>query len=510
MALREIRPAPGAPPRAELVAALAAVVGSDPSPNPTVRAIAAGLPEPPGWPVVETLPFSSARKFSGARFDRHGTWWLGAPDVLLGPGDPVRAESDRLAGQGLRVLALSRGPDGGPAAGPGAGPGAPGGGPAGAAVALVVLEQKLRPAAAETLRWFAEQDVAAKVISGDNPAAVGAIATQLGLSGADRPVDARRLPTDPAALAGALERSTVFGRVDPHRKRGFVQALRSRGHVVAMTGDGVNDVLALKEADLGIAMGSGSGASRAVAKVVLLDDDFTVLPRVLGEGRRVLANIERVANLFLTKTVYSVILALLVGVAHLPFPFLPRHITVIAALTIGIPGFFLALAPSTERARGGFVPRVLRFAVPAGIACAVATFLAYLAARSNPHSDLTADRSVATITLFLVAFFALVLVARPLVAGTLVVGPVRVIRPVVWKLALLAAMAGGFLLVLAVPVAREVAGLALPDPRNAVATLAVAGLAGLGLLVGLRWSGWLAGPPPDRPDPGGAPVNRRS
>jgi cation-transporting ATPase E len=318
--------------------------------------------------------------------------------------------------------------------------------------------------------------VAAKVVSGDSPAAVGAIAGQLGLPGADRPVDARTLPADPAELAGALDRGTVFGRVSPHQKREFVSALRSRGHVVAMIGDGVNDVLALKDADLGIAMGSGSGASRAVAKVVLLDDDFTTLPQVLGEGRRVLANIERVANLFLTKTVYSVILALLVGVAHVPFPFLPRHITLIAALTIGIPAFFLALAPSSERARGGFVPRVLRFAVPAGLACAVATFGAYLAAHSNPASDLAADRSVAAITLFLVAFFALTLVARPLAA---------------WKVAMLATMAGGFALVLAVPAAREVASLTLPDLRNAVASLGVAGLAGLGLFTGLRWAGWL-------------------
>jgi len=471
MVLREIRPAPGAPDRDELAATLAALVGTDPSPNPTVQAIAAGVPEPPGWPVAETLPFSSARKFSGARFEGHGSWLLGAPDVLLGADDPVRREGDRLAGQGLRVLALART----------AGLPAPGGGPAGTgpgrtAVALVVLEQKLRPGSARTLRWFAEQDVAAKVVSGDNPAAVGAIAQQLGLPGAGTPVDARELPDDPAELAGALERASVFGRVSPHQKRAFVAALRSRGHVVAMTGDGVNDVLALKDADLGIAMGSGSGASRAVAKVVLLDDDFTTLPQVLGEGRRVLANIERVANLFLTKTVYSVLLALLVGLAHLPFPFLPRHITLIAALTIGIPAFFLALAPSDERARGGFVPRVLRFAVPAGLVCAVATFGAYLAAHSNPASDLTADRSVATITLFLVAFFALALVARPFAA---------------WKLALLATMASGFLLVLAVPAAREVAGLTLPDPWNAVSALGVAGLAGAALYAGLRVAGWL-------------------
>jgi cation-transporting ATPase E len=489
MVLTEIRLAPGAPPRPEVVSALAALVSTDPSPNPTIRAIAAGVPDPPGWLVTGIAPFSSARGYSGASFAGQGTWLLGAPDLLLEAADPVRAQADQLAGKGLRLLVLARSVGGSATPGrpAGIGAGTDAGTSAGGRVpvALVVLEQKLRAAAAGTLRWFAEQEVAVKVISGDNPAAVGAIAGQLGLPGADRPVDARRLPDQPAELAGWLEQHAVFGRVTPHQKRAFVAALRSRGHTVAMTGDGVNDVLALKDADLGIAMGSGSGASRAVAKVVLLDDDFTVLPQVLGEGRRVLANIERVANLFLTKTVYSVILALLVGLAHLPFPFLPRHITLIAALTIGVPAFFLALAPSDERARGGFVPRVLRFAVPAGLACSVATFGAYLAAWTNPASDLTDDRSVATITLFLVAFLTLTLVARPLVA---------------WKLALLAVMAGCFTLVLAVPAAREVASLTLPDPRDTVAVLTVAGLAGLGLYAGLGRSGWL---PRRRARPGG-------
>jgi cation-transporting P-type ATPase E len=240
-----------------------------------------------------------------------------------------------------------------------------------------------------------------------------------------------------------------------------------------MTGDGVNDVLALKDADLGIAMGSGSGASRAVAKVILLDNDFTALPAVLGEGRRVLANIERVANLFLTKTVYSLVLASLIAIAGMPFPLLPRHGTLINAVTIGIPAFFLALAPSNERARGGFVPRVLRFAIPAGLVCGAATFGSYLLARAEYGSDdLLASRSVATITLFLVAFLALVLIARPLVA---------------WKLGLLAVMAGGFGLVLAVPAAREVASLELPSATGTLSIVAVAAAAAVLLYGIVRW-----------------------
>jgi cation-transporting ATPase E len=383
--------------------ALAAVVGAETRPNPTMQAIAAGVDEPPDWTVTHRVPFSSARKWSGAAFAGHGAWVLGAPDVVLGVDDPHRADAELLAGRGLRVLALARvteerlASELGPAA----------------AVALVVLAQRLRPDAARTLRYFADQGVAVKVISGDNAASVGAVAAALGVAGADRPVDARSLSDDPTELADVLAHSSVFGRVSPRQKRAFVGALRSRGHVVAMTGDGVNDVLALKDADLGVAMGSGSGATRSVAKIVLLDDDFAVLPNVVGEGRRVLGNIERVANLFITKTIYSVALALAIGVARLPFPFLPRHVTLIGALTIGIPGFFLALAPNSQRTRPGFVPRVLRFAVPAGILCAAATFAAYWVARAGGITDLAADRVTATLALFLVAVSALALVARP-------------------------------------------------------------------------------------------------
>ncbi|MBX6723632.1 MAG: HAD-IC family P-type ATPase, partial [Dactylosporangium sp.] len=355
-----------------------------------------------------------------------------------------------LAASGLRVLALARSSnlDGGERA------------PA----ALVTLEQRLRADAPETMRYFAAQGVDVKVLSGDNPATVGAIARQVGVAGADGAVDARTLPHDPAALADVVADQTVFGRMTPQQKREFVAALHARGRTVAMTGDGVNDALALKDADLGVAMGSGSPAVRAVAKVVLLDDNFTAMPRVLAEGRRVLANIERVANLFLTKTVYAMILALLVGVAQLPVPFLPRHLTLVSTLTIGVPGFFLALAPSNERARLGFVPRVLRFAVPAGLVCALATFAAYTVARANPRSGMAADRSTATLTLFLVAFWVLVLVARPYRG---------------WRLALLAAMAASFAAVALLPGPRRVAALAF-DPHD---TLIAAGIAALGAAV---------------------------
>ncbi len=218
--------------------------------------------------------------------------------------------------------------------------------------ALVVLEQKVRPEARGTLAYFAEQGVAVKVISGDNATSVGAVTGSLGLDTGEV-VDARTLPDDPAEFAQRVEDAGVFGRVTPHQKRQMVAALQSKGHTVAMTGDGVNDVLAIKDSDLGVAMGSGAAATRAVAQLVLLDDSFATLPHVVAEGRRVIGNIERVANFFLTKTMYSIILALLVAVWQLPFPFVPIHISFVGWFTIGIPASILALAPNAERARPG-------------------------------------------------------------------------------------------------------------------------------------------------------------
>ena len=274
-------------------------------------------------------------------------------------------------------------------------------------------------------------------------------------------------------MAAELGRHSVFGRVTPQQKRSFVGALRSAGHTVAMTGDGVNDTLALKDADLGIAMGSGSPASRGVAKVVLLDDSFATLPQVLAEGRRVLGNIERVAGLFLIKTMYSLVLALLVGVAHLPFPFLPRHITLVGALTIGIPGFFLALTPTTERAAAGFLRRVLRTAVPAGLVCGLAAFAAYGLARLDTDSSQAADRSTATLTLFLTAVWALALVARPYTW---------------WRGVLVAAMVGGFAVVALVPFTARFFALSFADPVNDLLAVAMAAAAALVMTVLRLWS----------------------
>ncbi|MFJ9444832.1 HAD-IC family P-type ATPase [Kitasatospora sp. NPDC101235] len=449
--------------------ALAVMAGADARPNPSMQAVidaygrgdddAEGMPKS-GWRVIEAMPFSSARKWSGVQLlepqGGEASWLLGAPDVLLPAGHPALAEVDELGARGLRVLLLGRTP-------------VPLDSPDPAAdltpLALVVLQQRLRSDAAETLRYFEGQQVRAKVISGDAAVSVGAVAGHLGLPGADHPLDARTLPADPQELAETADRTSVFGRVTPQQKRQLVGALQSRGHTVAMTGDGVNDVLALKDADIGVAMGTGSDATKAVAQIVLLNDSFATLPSVVAEGRRVIGNIERVASLFLVKTVYSVLLALLVIFTHSPYPFLPRHSTVLSSLTIGVPAFFLALAPNNERARTGFVKRVLRLAIPGGAIAGTGTFVAYTLARTNHATDLKADTSVATLTLFLIAIWVLAIVARPYTW---------------WRLLLIGAMGGAFALVLLVPSLKSFFDLSLVgfrDPLTGVAIAVVCGIA---------------------------------
>ncbi|MGV0797889.1 cation-translocating P-type ATPase, partial [Mycolicibacterium elephantis] len=358
---------------------LAQLAADDARPNASMQAIAEAYRMPPGWTATATAPFKSSTKWSGASYGEHGNWVLGAPDVLLEPGSPVAEQAEEIGARGLRVLLL------GSSDLPVDHPDAPG---RVTPAALVVLEQRIRPDARDTLDYFASQKVSIKVISGDNAVSVGAVAESLGLHG--QAIDARELPDEPDALADALQEYTTFGRVRPDQKRAMVHALQSRGHTVAMTGDGVNDVLALKDADIGVAMGSGSSATRAVAQIVLLDNKFATLPYVVGEGRRVIGNIERVSNLFLTKTVYSVLLASLVGLAGLAsrffgsdpllYPFQPIHVTIAAWFTIGIPAFILSLAPNNERAQPGFVRRVMTAALPSGLVIGIATFSSYLAA----------------------------------------------------------------------------------------------------------------------------------
>ncbi|MFD3379764.1 MULTISPECIES: HAD-IC family P-type ATPase [unclassified Streptomyces] len=442
---------------------LGALGESDPRPNASLQAIIDAYPDGEGWRCVEALPFSSARKYSGASFSEgdggSSTWLLGAPDVLLPSEDPALAETEHLNEQGLRVLLLARADKDldDPLVQEGARP-----------TALVVLEQRLRPDAADTLRYFEEQDVRAKVISGDNAVSVGAVAAKLGLPGASATVDARRLPAEREEMARALDEGTVFGRVTPQQKRDMVGALQSHGHTVAMTGDGVNDVLALKDADIGVAMGSGSEATRAVAQIVLLNNSFATLPSVVAEGRRVIGNITRVATLFLVKTVYSVLLAVMVVCSQVEYPFLPRHLTLLSTLTIGVPAFFLALAPNKERARPHFVRRVMRYSIPGGVVAAVATFATYLIARHHYTGEgaLDAETSAATLTLFLIAMWVLAIIARPYTW---------------WRVGLVAAMGLGFVVVLVVPWLQEffalkLVGTTMPWTAVGIAVVASAAL----------------------------------
>ncbi|MFI2368284.1 HAD-IC family P-type ATPase [Streptomyces sp. NPDC018833] len=457
MDVTELRPLGGTD-QAHARQVLGALGESDPRPNASMRAIIEAYPDSEEWRCTQSLPFSSARKYSGASFSegngQTSTWLLGAPDVLLPDGDPALAEIAALDRQGLRVLLLAEAAEDLGASSP-----AEGAKPA----ALVVLEQRLRPDAADTLRYFADQNVAAKVISGDNAVAVGAVAGKLAMPGADRTVDARRLPAEKSAMGVEIDANAVFGRVSPQQKRDMVGALQTRGHTVAMTGDGVNDVLALKDADIGVSMGSGSEATKAVAQIVLLNNSFATLPSVVAEGRRVIGNITRVATLFLTKTVYSVLLAILVVCSQVEYPFLPRHLTLLSTLTIGVPAFFLALAPNKERAQPHFVRRVMRYAIPAGLIAATATFCTYLLARSHYSGPaaLDAETSAATLTLFLVAMWVLAIIARPYTW---------------WRIGLVATMGAGFLLVLIVPWLQDFFALKLVGvtmPWTAVVVAAV-------------------------------------
>jgi cation-transporting ATPase E len=284
-----------------------------------------------------------------------------------------------------------------------------------------------------------------------------------------------------------LEKYTTFGRVRPDQKRAMVRALQSRGNTVAMTGDGVNDVLALKDADIGVAMGAGSSASRAVAQIVLLDNKFATLPYVVGEGRRVIGNIERVSNLFLTKTVYSVLLALLVGTTGLAakalgtktlmFPFEPIHVTIAAWFTIGIPAFILSLAPNNERAQPGFVRRVVTAAVPNGAVVGIATFACYLVAFQGAEATAAQQTQASTsalITLLVIAVWVLAVVARPYSW---------------WRLVLVALSGGAYVVIFSIPLAQQQFEL---DPSNIALTVAALGFGVLGAaIIEALW--WLQG-----------------
>ena len=463
-------------------------LSNEENPNATGSAIMEGLKNQgvsAASSVSARLPFSSARKWSAIRYalkdGRFETWYMGAPEVLAtaicsresitvssdlhGSIAPAVAEGgisdsavfgdspfdnchltdsfkqilnrvNEYAQQGNRVLLLAVAYSNFGDSNDATFSSSPVVSTSARPVALVRCSEKIRADARQTLAWFRQQGVRCRVISGDNPTTVASVAEKVGLTGDSKPVsmDARQLPTDINQLAEVLENVDVLGRVLPNQKKAIVQALHSKGHVVAMTGDGVNDTLALKEADLGVAMGNAAPAAKAVAQVVLVDSRFSHLPDVVARGRQVMANMERVAGLFLVKTVYSALISAGVVLLGLNFPYLPRHITYIGSLTIGIPAFLLALAPNTRRYVPGFLHRVVRFALPNGIAVAVSVlvvsiFAPLMLARGLDSSNVNASRlivesvhavgvtrTICAVTVFVLGVAVLATVSKPLIS----------------------------------------------------------------------------------------------
>lgn len=439
-----------------------------PNANATAAAMGVRFTEQPDQEAAGTIAFNSARKFSAVAFaggNCQGVWVLGAPEVVLNPDDdqvqPVLLSASQASGQGLRAVVLAQRPASSTvenldaenfsleALVP---------------VALLLFHEKVREDAGETLEYFRQQGVALKIISGDNPRTVAAVARQVGFDFAGEGLDARGLPEDINELADVLENEHVLGRVTPEQKKSIVLALQRRGHVVAMTGDGVNDALALKHADIGIAMGSGAAATKAVSRLVLLDGQFSHLPSVVAEGRRVIANVERVANLFLTKTAYAIIISIVIGILMWRYPFLPRQLSIVSSMTIGIPAFFLALLPNARRYQPGFLKRALMFSIPAGVIISLCIMAVYTYARGFPNPGLndadsiTMAQTATTVTVLLVALWVLGTLARPFDR---------------WRALLVAAMVLGLALIMAIPFTRNFFALDIPSGPVLAVTIAV-------------------------------------
>ena len=371
--------------REEAEAALSRYLGAFDDNSSTLNALRAKI-QPGSEKIRAVLPFSSQRKKSAVTFYDGVTLILGAPDFVLSGCYPAELKErvDSYAAEGRRVLVLAE------AQGLVTAETAP---PVSRICGLCILTDRLRPHVDETLAYFRNQDVDIRIISGDNPLTVSQIARRAGLDGWDRYVDASLLATD-EALEAACDMYTVFGRVTPDQKKSLVRALQKKGHNVAMTGDGVNDIPALKAADCSIAMAGGADAARNAAQLTLLSSDFSAMPEIVLEGRRVINNITRSASLFLTKTIFSFLLSILMLVLTDAYPFQPIHLTLISSLMIGLPGFVLALEPSSERIRGSFLRTVLFRALPGGISAAVCASVAMYMSRNGWPIDMCSTLAV--------------------------------------------------------------------------------------------------------------------
>ncbi|HET8557289.1 MAG TPA: HAD-IC family P-type ATPase [Gaiellaceae bacterium] len=424
--------------------------------NGTLEAIAAAYPAAPAT-VEEELPFSSRRRFGGQRLGGVG-YVLGAPEHFdLGE---LADDAARGAADGRRVLAFgtARELDD----------------PQPLAHGLVLLSEELRPETRETVSWLQSQGVELKILSGDRPETVASIAHDAGVEGAA--VDASQLPEDEEELRRLVLRTTIFGRIAPEEKRRVVETLRDAGRYVAMVGDGVNDVPALKAARLAIAQGSGTQMARAVADVVLVDSEFSAVPAMVAEGRKILRNVQRVAKLFVTKSAFAAFLVLSVGLTPIAYPLLPRHLTLAASLTIGIPGFFLALAPSRGGySSQGFLRELARFSLPAGTAAGLGVLSSYLFALNVLDLGVREARTVATTTLVLVGLYLILALeaegrrrssAVALLVATLLAGYVAgLLAPFAREFFLLAPLSVAVALPAVAGAALAALGLAALDPR---------------------------------------------
>ena len=473
--LEAVEPAPGhdeVGARARL-GALAASAGAR---NSTMQAIADGIPAD-AEVVVAEVPFSSARKWSGVQLENAGTLVLGAPDVLERAGvplpEPLRQAIAGAARRRRRVVLLARSPSAldGEALPDGLEP-----------VAIALLVEGLREEAVGAVAFLASQGVDLKVISGDGVETVQAVALAAGVPGADAALAGPDIPDDDAGCAATAERTTVFGRVTPEQKQRLVRGLTERGRYVAMVGDGVNDVLALKEARLAIAMGNGSQMAKGVSDLVLLSNRFATVPAAVEEGRRIIRNTHRVAKLFVAKSVYAAVLLATFGLAPIAFPFLPRHLSVTSSLTIGIPAFFLALSKSSGPVRReGFLRSLAAFVLPAGLVAAAAIGAVYVIVRGPLDLSIVQGRSAAVVVATAVGLGIVVQVERGVER--------RRVRPWVWGM--VAAFALVFTLGLQVEALRDFFAVEVPT-TDAWLAIAACSAAGLVLLEVVRRIPWLA------------------
>ena len=403
MELEQVVPLTEDPPE-YLEAILTALYGQEEPENDTARAIGEMFPGESDWVCTKRIPFTSQAKWSGGVFEEQGAFLTGAPEFIMGDAyDSLKDTVESWSATGHRVLLVAKYL------------GDPVPGQLDSALlqplALLALTNRIRKEAPETFSYFAQQGVTIKVISGDNPATVSSVALRASIANAEKYIDANTLETE-ADIFRAAEEYTVFGRVTPDKKRALILAMKAQGHTVAMTGDGVNDVLAMKESDCGIAMASGAQAASQVARLVLLDSDFSAMPSIVGEGRRVINNIQRAAALFLVKNIFSLGLALVTLLSGLQFPLEPFHLSIVSALTIGVPGFFLALEPNYERVTGSFLASTLRRAFPGGLTniLVVLTALGFMKFFHVPATDV---KSISTAILCTVGLSVLLQVCIP-------------------------------------------------------------------------------------------------